>query len=649
MSHWQYTARIIYYPLILPDFLEHIGAATIIFNGAAVVTACNSAADKLLGVPAGGLVGCRLAELDLELVDAKGNSEPKELFPVNKLAGDNLNSVQFDFGLRFPPADRIEWLRAMMQANFAVEGELVDLVLSLSVITDIVEEKNTQNQIFLAKREWEATVDALPDIVTILDLEMRIVRANKVAHDLFGYALGGLKGQKCYAAFHHRTTPCEQCPLLQTREDPRFHIGTIHNVVLDKTFIVSSFPIFDEQGKLCKLVQVARDVTREKLMEQQLQQRMKMEALGTLAGGIAHDFNNILAAMIGYGEIARGRLAPDHPARRDLDQVIAGGDRAVDLVKRILSFSRKQSDGQFRLIKIQPIIEEVIKLITPSLPATIKLLHEIDSSCRSILADSGQMYQVLMNLCTNARQAIGDEHGRITIRLSEIEDTGQIISNAILPRETGTLLNLEVSDTGCGIAKDKLDKIFDPFFTTKKKEHGTGLGLAVVHGIITRHQGEIQVASKVGVGTTFQLYLSVDGGEVLSRQVKRSVEPGGNERIMVIDDEIALTDLLRVLLQEKGYAVTTFSDSIAAVRAFRLNPDCCDLVITDMLMPEMTGAELAREFLGQRPDIPIVMLTGHSGNFDKKRATMSGIKELLVKPVKKEKLYQIVRKVLDHG
>jgi CheY-like chemotaxis protein len=210
-------------------------------------------------------------------------------------------------------------------------------------------------------------------------------------------------------------------------------------------------------------------------------------------------------------------------------------------------------------------------------------------------------------------------------------------------------LDLEVNDTGCGIEEDMLDKIFDPFFSTKKKEQGTGLGLAVVHGIIKKHKGEIHVASKVGVGTTVHIYLAADGGEVDNRKVKASLKQGGNERIMVIDDEPPVARVLQSMLQRVGYNVTIFNDSIAAVKRFRMDPNCCDLVITDMLMPNMTGVELAREFLGQRSDIPIIILSGHSENVDRKRVKQLGIKELLLKPIKKEKLYQIIRRILEHG
>ncbi len=755
---------------IFNGFLQNLGTATIVFDVDAVVIACNSASEKLLGRADGGLFGRRLTELDLVIFDGDGNPEPGEGFPLNKIAEGKEKATHFDIGLQIPLLDQMEWCRATLQPNFAVGGELSSVVLTLVGISDLIGEKITQNQIHLAKNEWETTVDALQDIVTIQDKEMRIVRANKAAHELFGYLLGELKGKKCYEAFHNKKSPCADCPVTETRKDHCSHTGKVYSKVLDKTFSVSSFPLFDHQGEMHQLVHVARDitqylrneseknrlmaaieqvsesvvissskgeiqyvnptfeattgysrdeaigrnlnilksgvhdqqfyesmwktllskkvwrgrltnrrkngtlfkedatispmlnsygeiinyvalkrdVTREELLEQQLYQGMKMEALGTLAGGIAHDFNNILSAMIGYGEIAQSRLSADHPARKDLEQVIAGGDRAADLVKQILTFSRRESYGQFRLFKVQYIIKEVIKLLRPSLPATIELQQEIDNSCPSILADSGQIYQVLMNLCTNARQSIGDKHGRITIKLSEMR-TAEEVGGSFSKELTGVFLDLEVSDTGCGIEEDLLDKIFDPFFSTKKKEQGTGLGLAVVHGIIKKHKGEIHVVSKVGVGTTIHVYLAADGGEVGNKKTKRPKEAGGDERIMVIDDELHIAEMLRLTLQRVGYDVMTFNESMAAVKQFRLNPNCCDLVITDMLMPNMTGAELAREFLSLRSDIPIIMLTGHSENFDRNRAREVGIKEFMLKPTRKEKLYQVIRKVLDHG
>ncbi len=756
---------------LFQSFLTNISIAAIVFDIDSVVTASNHSAEKIFGLPGGDLIGCKLTEQDLCILDGEGHPEVGDRFPLNKIAVDATEAVQFDFGLQLPLLDGTEWFRATLQPNFTAGGELSFLIFTLTGITDLVSEKNKQNQIALAKNEWETTVDALQDIVTIQDREMRVVRANKAAHDLFGFRLGELKGRKCYEVFHHIKKPCEHCPVNETSNDHCPHTGTVYNSILDKTFSLSSFPLFDQHGKMHQLVHVARDVTqylrnesekkrlmaaieqvsesviissiegviqyvnptfeiatgysrneaigrnmnilksgvhdrqfyqsmwttllskkvwrgrltnrrkngtlfkedatispvldsfgdivnyvalkrdvtREELLEQQLYQGMKMEALGTLAGGIAHDFNNILSAIIGYGEIAQSRLSKDHPARKDLDQVISGGDRAVDLVKQILTFSRRESHGQFRLFKLQYVIKEVIKLLRPSLPATIELHQEIDNNCPSILADSGQIYQVLMNLCTNARQSIGDDHGRITIKLSKKRTEEPENRGSALEAGSGVFLDLEVSDTGCGIEKDKLDRIFDPFFTTKKKEQGTGLGLAVVHGIIKKHKGEIQVFSKVGVGTTIHVYLTADGGEVGKRKEKKYKELGGVERIIVIDDDAPVAEVLRVILQKVGYDVTTFNDSIAAVEQFRMNPDCCDLVITDMLMPNMTGVELAREFLALRSNIPIIMLTGHSENFDRNRVRQIGIKEFLLKPAKKEKLYQVIRKVLGHG
>lgn len=755
---------------ILKNVVENIGAAAIVFDVDSVVIACNRMSAAILGQSEAELIGRSLVELDLELVDINGSPEQKKGFPNNRMKAGQKHTVQFDFGLQVPSVEKNRFFRANLQPILTGSEEISSLILSLVEITDLVAEKKTQDQIFLAKSEWETTVDALEDIVTIQDMERRIVRANKKAHELFGYPLGKLKGELCYEIFHNKSHPCEECPATQTSKDHSSHTGIMYNEVLDKTFTISSFPILDRDGNMCQFVHVARDitqsllneleknrlmvaieqasesvviaskkreiqyvnpafevttgyrrdevigknpnftgvndqqfydsmwitlankqvwrgrltnrkkdgtlikedatisavldntgeiinyvalmrdVTREEILEQQLRQGMKMEALGTLAGGIAHDFNNILSAMLGYAEIAKGRLSVGHPAKKDLDHVIASGDRAVDLVKQITTFSRRESYGQFRLFKLQYIIKEVSKLLRPSLPSTIELKHEIDNSCRSVFADSGQMYQVLLNLCTNARQAIGKEHGCITIKLTEIKPADQMFDEVFL-KESKTILDLEVSDTGCGIEKEMLDKIFDPFFTTRKKEQGTGLGLAVVHGIIKKHKGEISITSKAGVGTSVHVYLPADGGKVDSLKTKSITKPQSfcNERIMIIDDEAPVAEVLRLRLQKEGYNVTIFNDSIAAVTHFRTHPDCCDLVITDMLMPEMTGAELAREFIALRGDIPIILLTGHCDNLDKKRVRQLGVRELLLKPVKKEELCQVIRKVLDHG
>ncbi len=410
---------------------------------------------------------------------------------------------------------------------------------------------------------------------------------------------------------------------------------------------VTISPVKSKEGMITNFVAVKRDVTRERSLEKQLRQAMKMEAIGTLAGGIAHDFNNILTAMIGFSEIAREQLPTDDPIRKDLDQVLIAGDRAAELVQQILTFSR-QGEEELRPVKLQIIVKEVLKLLRSSLPTTISLSVSIDAGCGMVLADPTQIHQVLMNLFTNAKHAIGEELGTISVALSEKQIT-EAETNKNCPQITsGTYLHLTISDTGCGMDGITRSKIFDPFYTTKDKEKGTGLGLAVVHGIIKQHKGEITAASKPGHGTTFHICLPIiNPREAQAEQIIFEDLPlGKGERILFVDDEPAVAEIMPRILENLGYVVTAFTSSIEALNAFQSNPGDYDLVITDMTMPEMTGMRLAGKLLTSQPDLPIILCTGFNETIDESKAKALGIREYIIKPVDKYTLAKAIIKAL---
>ncbi len=410
--------------------------------------------------------------------------------------------------------------------------------------------------------------------------------------------------------------------------------------------------ICDEHGTVIRFEGNVSDITERKQAETerlnlqaQLQQAQKMEAIGTLAGGIAHDFNNILAAILGYSEIARDELSVGDPIRKDLDLVIRSCDRAADLVNQILTFSR-QGEDDCRPLKIQFILKEVLKLLRATLPATIELKENISVKCGSILADPNQIHQVMMNLCTNAKAAIGEKIGALSVSLSEIQINHSNIVADCPELPYGTYIDLDISDTGSGMDGLTRSKIFDPFFTTKEKEKGTGLGLAVVHGIIKQHKGGITVASEPGQGTTFHVYIPVVEKVAHVEQVEIVDELRGSERILLVEDEALLAEMIERMLHSLGYTVSVFTSSLEALSAYEINPDNFDLVITDMTMPEMTGTDLTKKILALRPELPVILCTGFSETVDEAKAKTIGIREYLLKPVDKHVLAKIVKKAL---
>jgi signal transduction histidine kinase/CheY-like chemotaxis protein len=389
-----------------------------------------------------------------------------------------------------------------------------------------------------------------------------------------------------------------------------------------------------------------KEAEAERLMLQEhLQRSQKMEAIGTLASGIAHDFNNILSAVIGYAELALLETTDDDKSRNRLEMVLAAGERARDLVKQIMAFSR-QSEEERKPVMMAQIVKEVLKFMRASLPATIEIRQQLDPELGYILADPVQIHQVIMNLCTNAHHAMKDYGGVLDVQLASLVPGHEhtVVHPDLKP---GSYVKLSVKDTGQGMDRATMAKIFDPYFTTKEKGVGTGLGLAVVHGIVQKHGGVISVESEPGKGSRFDIYFpAVQKRESVETQNLQDM-PRGHERILLIDDEQILAGMGKEILENLGYCVETRTSSVDALALFATRPDQYDLVITDMTMPNMTGDKLAMELKRIRPDIPIVLCTGYSEANLEERIKNIGVSSLVMKPIVSANIAKAIREALD--
>ena len=406
-------------------------------------------------------------------------------------------------------------------------------------------------------------------------------------------------------------------------------------------------PIWGDNGKVEQLLAASRDVTEQKQMEESLQQALKMESIGTLTGGVAHDFNNILGIIIGNTELALDDVPAWNPAHSNLEEIKTASLRASKIVKQLLSFSRK-TDQKLQPIEIAFIIKDALKFLRSTIPTTIDIQQDIQGTDETILADPTQINQVMMNLCINASQAMEQTGGNLTVNMEKVilDDN---LAKDYPDLKSGKHVKVTVSDTGPGIDPGIIDRIFDPYFTTKEVGKGSGMGLSVVHGIVTNHNGSISVDSKPGKGTTFSILFPVATEKPEIEKDTTEELLLGSETVLFVDDEESIEKVVSRMLGRLGYQVKTALTPQDALAQFSADPKHFDLVITDMTMPEMTGVILSEKIMGIRPDIPVIICTGHSALIDEERAKQLGIAAYIMKPIIMTEIAKTIRKVLDEA
>ena len=504
------------------------------------------------------------------------------------------------------------------------------------------------SQLQRLQEQYRVVTDTLLDAVYTVDLAGCITFANPALACLTGYAVEELMGQSALMLHPPDLNPIliERLQAAWRGDAPPPYLRTQflhkHGQRIDAEIAATTLVL---EGQIVGRVIAVRDIGTRLQLEAELRQSQKLQALGTLAGGIAHDFNNILAAILGYAELTLAVMPEPHVIRKNLQQILIASDRARTLIQQMLAFSRQTKLAR-QPLQLYPLIKEGLTLLRAALPATITLEQRLDAQAGTVLADPTQMQQVLFNLCANAEHAMRHSGGRLDIELDAIT----LLPHAVSPHPDltpGAYVRLRVRDTGHGMESQVCERIFEPFFTTKAVGEGTGLGLAVVHGIITDHGGVIMADSTLGQGTTFTVYLPCYDGEITSSSPAAAAAPHGHERILLVDDEVHLVQLGQAMLSRLGYDVTSYTSSLEALGAFRAAPQQFDLVITDQTIPDLTGDALVQELRRLRPDIPIILCTGFSHTMDEEKARRLGLDALCLKPFRLHDLGVQIRRVLD--
>ena len=637
----------------LRTLFDTLDVGVVVHAADATVLDANAAASRILGLSLDQMRGKSATDPPWTFLEADGTPMASARHPVNQVVASGQPLRQFVGGVRRPDREQPLWVQVDAAPVTDARGRLEQVVVTFA---DISERKRSEERLQAAQGDLQALLEAVPDLLFEIDLDGRIHRYHSRRDELLYLKPEHFLGRSVAEVL----PPPAAAVLMAALRQALVHghsTGLQYELDLPQAgphafeLSVARKPM--AHGDVPRFVVLARDVTERwqaerdrAALEQQLREAQKMEAIGTLAGGIAHDFNNILAAILGNAALAREDAGADHPVQDSLGQIHRAALRARELVQQILAFSRRQPP-QMRCQPLRPVVEETLALLRATLPAGVRLEPRLADQTIEVDADATQLQQVLINLCTNAWYALPPGGGSIEIGLDAAVADAAIAGGSEWP--SGRCAHLWVRDDGCGMDAATRERIFEPFFTTKPLGQGTGLGLAVVHGIVQAHRGAVVVDSAPGQGSTFHLYfplLERDRAAAASPASTLAPVRGRGEHVVYVDDDAVMVALVERLLQRAGYRTTVLPGALPALDFLRTRGADVALVITDQNMPDLAGLDLCRELAALRPGLPVVLSSGLVSPALRAQAEALGVRALLHKEQTYEELAPLVQRVL---